>query len=268
MSTKNNELAKKESAELQEIPDFLRPHMTGHQAGMENVDQSDMLMPRLGLCQSLSPQRRKTDPAFIPGLEEGHLFNTVSQEIYGTSLQLVALFFFKNRIKYFPLDEGGGIDCNSPNAIDGGRISPIGCGSCRYSSWGNGQVDDEHGNDAPECTLYHNFMSFLPFVSFPTPIAVSYKATGLKLSKQLLSSIRVTRMPMYAKVYDVSVVEMQKDKNVWFEKKITPGRFLDKELFTRMDELFQELHEKDIKIDTTGEAAEQFDHGDNTNSAL
>ncbi|HEY1645796.1 MAG TPA: hypothetical protein VGF75_05505, partial [Candidatus Saccharimonadales bacterium] len=221
-----------------DVPEFLKAQK-GHQAGMEDVEQSDIIMPRLGLCQALSPQRRSSDPNYLPDLKEGEFFNTVSGEIYGKEIDLICLFFFKNRIKYIDLKEGGGIDCSSPNAIDGGRISPMGCASCRFSAWGNGAIDKEspEANEAPLCTLYHNYMCFLHEVSVPTPIALSYKSTGIKLSKQLLANVRITNLPMYSKTYHISSIIMRKDNNEWFEKKITPGAYVDKSLFDSMDSL-------------------------------
>jgi hypothetical protein len=243
-------------AQNEEIPEFLRSEL-GSQKGMEAVDQSDLLLPRLGLCQSLSPQRRKSDPAYIEGLSEGELFNTVTKEIYGEEVEIIALFFFKNRIKYFSIDSGGGIDCISPNGIDMGRISPDGCNVCKYSQWGNGAKDDEHGNDAPDCTLYHNFMAWIP--SAGTPIAISYKATGLKMSKQILAGIRLTRLPMYAKKYKVTVVEMKSGNNVWFEKKIVPVGFVDSKLYKEMGSAFEALQKANVVLDTTGEAEKYGD---------
>jgi hypothetical protein len=240
-----------------QVPDYLRPEI-GQQHGMEDVTNEDLLIPRLGLCQALSPQKRKSDSSYIEGLQEGQLFNTVTKEIYGESLEFVMLYFFKNRIKYVPLDDGGGIDCISTNGIDGGRISPQGCASCRFSQWGNGATDDENGNDAPECTLYHNYMSAIEGV----PLAVSYKSTGIKISKQILANVRITRLPMYAKKYKVTVVEMQKDKNVWFEKKITPLGFVDQATFNQCEELFNGLKAVSIHIDTTGEAGDTAFEGD------
>lgn len=251
-------------SELEELPEFLKTEI-GNQAGMENVEQGDLLLPRLGLCQSLSPQRRKNDSLFIPGLEEGQLFNTVTSEIYGTELDINLLFFFKNRIKFFPIKEGGGIDCTSPNGIDGGRISPVGCASCKFSTWGNGAIDDEHGNDPPLCTLYHNYMSFTEKGFAPTPLAISYKSTGIKASKQMLAGIRISNMPMFAKSYKVTVVEMRDGDNVWFEKKITPGKFVDQPTYRQMEELFNQLKAINIHIDSRGEAEDdKFEHGANS----
>lgn len=265
--SKNKDLAVQEKSTLatnQEVPDFLKGQV-GNQAGMEDVEQSDLLLPRLGLCQSLSPQRRKGDEAFIEGLEEGQLFNTVTKEIYGAELTLIALFFFKNRIKYFDIDDGGGIDCISANGIDQGRISPDGCIVCKFSRWGNGETDDEHGNDHPLCTLYHNFMAYLPEQN--SPIAVSYKSTGLKISKQFIANVRITRLPMYAKYYKVTTVEMRDGKNLWYEKKLTPGEYVSPELFKAMETQFNQLKQANIVLDHTGEAEDtSFDVDGKTGS--
>lgn len=237
-------------ARIEEVPEFLRSEI-GHYTGMEKVEQSDILLPRLGLCQALSPQKRKSNSAYIESLQEGQLFNTVTQEIYGEELDIIPLFFFKNRIKFFPLDEGGGIDCQSKNAIDGGRINRL-CSACQYSVWGNGVRDGDGANKPPLCTIYHNFMSFIP--ADMTPIAISYKASGLKLSKQLLAQQRLARLPMFAKYYHISVVTMKDGDNEWFEKKITPSKFVDKMMFEEMERQFQALKEMDISVDITGES--------------
>jgi hypothetical protein len=234
----------------EELPEWLRQEV-GHQAGMENVEAGDILIPRLSVCQALSPQKRKSHSSYIEGLQEGQLFNTVTGEIYGEEITIIALYFFKNRIKFNPIDDGGGIDCNSANGIDGGRISPDGCSICKFSTWGNGKKDDEDGNDAPLCTLYHNFMAFHP--ASMSPMAVSYKSTGLKVSKQLLSSVRMTRLPMYAKYMKITVTEMTSGNNMWYEKKIVPQGFVEQDLFKQMEAQFKALKEANIRVDTTGE---------------
>jgi hypothetical protein len=250
----------------EEIPDFLRSDI-GKSTGMENVEQSDILLPRLGLCQALSPQKRKSHSSYIDGLLEGQLFNSVTQEIYGETLDVIPLFFFKNRIKFIPMDAGGGMDCQSQNGIDGGRICPSGCASCQYSIWGNGKaLADGEQQDPPACTMYHNYMTFNP--NDMTPIAISYKSSGLKLSKQLLAQTRLTRLPMYAKVYKVTVVVQKDGANEWFEKKITPTKFVDQDMYREMERNFQNLKDMNIHVDTTGETEdESFEHGENTSGS-
>lgn len=252
-------------ASIGEIPEFLR-NQIGNAAGMEEVEQNDLLLPRLGLCQSLSPQRRKSDAAYIPELKEGDLFNTVTKEIYGEQLEVIALFFFKNRIKYNPIDQGGGIDCISVNGVDGGRISPDGCSVCKFSVWGNGSKDEDKNNDHPDCTLYHNFMAFIPHTG--SPIAISYKSTGLKISKEMLAGVRITRLPMYAKKYVITVTEMKANNNVWYEKKLIPNGFVDPDTFKAMEAQFESLKQMNIQVDTTGESGDTSFDIDGKNEAF
>jgi len=247
---------------LGEIPDFLKADF-GKNTGMERVEQSDILLPRLSVCQALSPQKRKSHSTYIEGLQEGMLFNTVTQQIYGEEIEIIPLFFFKNRIKFNPIDLGGGIDCQSQNGIDGGRLCHN-CMSCQWQIWGNGaSPNSENANDPPKCTMYHNFMSFIP--SEMVPVAITYKATGLKLSKQLLAQQRLSRLPMYSRVFAVKVVTMKDGDNEWYEKKIIPIRYVDEDMYKEMERNFEALKSMSIHVDTTGESEDDsFNEGYNS----
>jgi hypothetical protein len=259
LASSKTEIAKNEKTELvniEQVPDFLQAHL-GQSTGLEDVDQSDILIPRLGLCQALSPQKRKSHASYIEDLKEGDLFNTVTQEIYGESLEVIVLFFFKNRIKYFDIDAGGGIDCISSNGIDMGRISPDGCSVCKFSTFGNGEeVVEGEKQSPPECTLYHNFM--LIETKTMSPLAASFKSTGLKVSKQLNAQIRMSRLPMYAKRYKISSVTARSGDLEWFEKKFTVLGFVNPDVYKEMEKNFETLKKANIKVDTTGED-ESFD---------
>jgi hypothetical protein len=104
--------------------------------------------------------------------------------------------------------------------------------------------------------MYHNFMAWLP--EYQTPIAISYKATGLKISKQFLASVRLTRLPMYAKKYKVVVTETRDGSNMWYEKKVIPQGFVDKEVYNEMLNLFESLKQTAFKVDSTGEVDTSF----------
>jgi hypothetical protein len=249
MATKKDELTTISKGEIEQVPEFLQSEK-GSQLGLEQVEQGDLLLPRLGICQALSPQRRKTDSSYIEGLVEGQLFNTVTNEIYGEELEVYMLFFFRNRMKFFPIDEGGGIDCLSANGIDGGRISPDGCSICKFSHWGNGVTKGEGSNDAPLCTMYANFLAMT--VSDLHPLAISYKSTGLKISKKFLAEVRLSNMPMFAKKYKICSTTMRDGSNEWFEKKIiTMGFVKESEIYNRLKEQFESM--KDMAVTIKGD---------------
>ena len=50
--------------------------------GNENVGTDDLAIPRLDLIQQLSPQIDKSSPKFIEGAETGHIFNSLTGEVY------------------------------------------------------------------------------------------------------------------------------------------------------------------------------------------
>lgn len=241
----------------QEVPEFLRAEQ-GNRAGLEDMDQSDVALPRLGLCQDLTPQRKKSNANFIEGLECGQFFNTVTGQIYGDKVQFVPLFFFKSRIYFEDINKGGGMLCQSLNAKTGGKFSPESCETCKFASW-----DDPEGSKdgRPKCGLFFNYVGLLPNADL---IAVSFKSTGLKIARQWNSLIRLTNLPMYAKTYFLDSIEMTKNNNTFSTIKVTPGTFVSPEFYAQAKTYFDALREKKIEVDTTGMSDDEGDDGFDT----
>lgn len=63
--------------------DQLPAHLTqGTGAGNENVSTDDMTIPRLDVIQQLSPQLDPSSPKFIEGAKLGHIFNSLTGDLY------------------------------------------------------------------------------------------------------------------------------------------------------------------------------------------
>lgn len=219
-------MAKKEVAETSGVPEVVRPagqltvpssvlqknqvddglDYLGHDvAGMEDMDSTDITLPRLGLCQNGSPERKKNDPKYIEGLEEGLFFNTITRKIYGEVVRVIPVRWYKQRIKFHPMDNGGGIDCQSLNGIDGGHYSQL-CRTCQYSSF------SEEG--APECTEFHNRVSLV--VPDGDALVVSLKSTGLPMSKQWGAFAKSRNRPLFSGVYELRAVPAKRGANEFF----------------------------------------------------
>jgi hypothetical protein len=101
-----NELAtRNQGGTLAVVPDHLKQYQ-GAQDAEANVGRDDILIPRLAVAQAgMSAQLKKNHELFIPELEEGQLFNTVTNEVYGDVANVIPLFFTKNYIQF----EGGGV---------------------------------------------------------------------------------------------------------------------------------------------------------------
>ncbi|KKL86468.1 hypothetical protein LCGC14_1944460, partial [marine sediment metagenome] len=99
--SKKKELVEKHD----QLPDYIRSK--GPARGSEEVKSADLVIPRLEIVQSLSPARKKTDPMFIEGAEEGMIFNNVTRELYA-DVRIVPVYFRKEFLIWKDREHGGG----------------------------------------------------------------------------------------------------------------------------------------------------------------
>jgi hypothetical protein len=181
--------------------------------GFENMEAADLAKPRLALCQSMTPQRKKTDAKYIQGLEEGDFFNTITGERFGPEVTVVPLLFYKSRILFRDIDEGGGMLCQSQDAVTGVGEPGGECASCPMAQFG------EKG-EAPQCTNFFNYPALVVPAKGPVGpehlVVLSLKSTGLKAAKDWNSKMRLrmdkqTRrtLPMFRGLYRLSAVEQK-----------------------------------------------------------
>lgn len=235
-------LAKREEQHLAEIPAYLRHD--GPARGTEDVTRDDLVLPRLALCQSNTPQRKKAELSYIEGLDEGQFFNTVTGEVYGTEITAIPLFFFKQRMYFAPLSEGGGILCQSQNGVDGGRLHPSDCATCPHAQFKN------EGDDArPDCQTLMNFM----LVTQKQELLVfSLKSTGIKAARQLNAQVRMSGLDMFARTLTITAVSQTRNNNQFWAPSPKLGEFVPRELYESAGKLFSDLRGKSINLDTKG----------------
>lgn len=238
----SNLATKQSPTALAEIPEHLRAAY-GNRAGLEDVGREDVLIPRLALAQDLTPQRKKSNESYIQGLETGQLFNSVTNEVYGTEVTVVPLYFFKQFIEFKPMNEGGGVVAMYASMQDVPR----------------GGLDFVDGKQ-PRVTEFKNFMCLLIREDdAPVPIVVSFKSTGLKTAKQWISWSRMTNLPLYAKSYKLTSISRTKGSQEWAALKVTPGDFVPADFYQGAEKMFNELRASGVKYDTTGMSEENPD---------
>ena len=224
------------------VPEHLRD-IKGHE-GLENVRREDLVLPRLAIAQSTSKQLKPTSPLYIEKLKMGDLFNTVTGDVYGSSVLLIPLIYTASRILFKDLDEGGGILCRSFNGRDGGVLSPT-CDTCENSKF----TKDEKGqNQAPACTNFMNFPSLLPEFN-NNLIAASWKSTALKPASTWLTRMQMANKPMFAAVYEV---RSNPDKNAFgdfYVPTFTLKRWTTADEFTFAKKEYEGLKGRAIKTD-------------------
>lgn len=227
-------LAKKEQQQLAVIPAHLKG-LVGSREGKENVGQEDLLIPRLVVCQALSPQLKKNNEAYIPGLQAGQIFNSVTGEIYGDTVRIIPLFFFHQYFHFKPIEEGGGIIAVYKTAED----VPA------------GGLEWKDGN-APQVTEFKSRMALVQSENGLQPIVLSFKSTGMKFAKKLNSFIAMFNLPSYSRWYRLDSVTQTKGQQEWFGMNPALGEFVEEALLGRIQQYFQELQGAGIRVDTSG----------------
>lgn len=209
--------------------------------GLEEADNQDFTIPRLSICQSNSPQRKRTNAKYIEGLIEGQLFNTLTGEIYDQEIDCVPLYMIKTRIKFTPMEEGGGIECQSFNAIDGGRLCET-CAACPHS-----QFQEE---EAPACYLIYSYPSLIVRDGRLTSelIAMSFKSASTKVARNFNTLVRMRNAPMYAAMVHVTPLPDVGAGQEFFNFKLEPKGWLDDQMFKDVSTFYESLNRESIKV--------------------
>jgi hypothetical protein len=236
-----DELTKREAPGALVVPEFLKNQHGGE--GFDQMDKADLILPRIGICQSMTPQRKKSNLTYIEGLSDGDLFNSVSGQVYGESMEVIPLQFSKSRIYFKDLAQGGGILCQSFNGVDGGTIAST-CAACPNSQFGADGL-------SPACNLFYNY----PVLVLPSMelAMLSLKSSALKVAKRWNSRMKLLGdKPMFAGVYEVKIVEQSNQKGTFFSPVISFRRFVQEGEFNLAKELFAGMQGKKITTDETG----------------
>lgn len=78
-------------------------------AGLDNVTAADMLVPRLTILQSLSPQLKPRDAAFIEGAQVGDICDVGTGEVFKGGILFLPVYYRKDYLEWAPRSSGGGL---------------------------------------------------------------------------------------------------------------------------------------------------------------
>lgn len=194
----SNEIIKKETDEL--------AVQNGMPMGFEDEDASDVIIPRVKVIQTLSPERKDKIA------EEGDIINSLTKEKLNGKV-FIPVFKFNNNVWWKDRSEGGGIQCIARDGKTGemsdGTLQM--CTMCRRCEFDN----TKQGKEAmPTCTKYINFFGF--FAGERMPIILSFSKTCYNEGKKLYSLAKVTMQNMWNFGYTLSEKLMAKGGNEWF----------------------------------------------------
>lgn len=181
--------------------------------GFEDEDADDMIIPRIKVIQTLSPERKDKLA------NEGDIINSLTKDKLNGKV-FIPVFKFNNNIDWRDRSEGGGILCIARDGKYGEKSSGerLMCASCKRCEFDN----TKQGKDAlPKCTKYINFFGFIS--GELTPIILSFAKTNYSEGKKLYSLAKVTMQNMWNHGYVLNEKLMAKNGNEWYIITVSPN---------------------------------------------
>jgi hypothetical protein len=222
-----------------ERPDFLpMPQEADIIRGGENIGMDDLTIPRIDVIQDLSPCRKKTDPAYIEGAEEGMMVNNVTKELYTESLIIVPAYFRKEWLIWKDRKQGGGFrGAHATEALANDAINKMEDGlACEVVA-----------------TAQHFCVVINPATGKMEEATLSMSRSKLKVSRQLNSLIKINLGDSFSRAYLLSVVEAKNPQNqAYYNFNISNMGFPSKAAYELAIKLYESASSGRVKADTTG----------------
>jgi hypothetical protein len=219
MSKKETELAV-----VEQMPAFLMGVESAR--GVENVGADDLTIPRLELIQSLSPCRKKSDPSYIEGADEGMMFNSLTRELYGDSVLVVPVYYKKEWIIWKNRAAGGGYRGAYPSqaaAIEALETLP----------------------DRDSCDIQLTAQHFCLLVKVDgstEDVVLSLSRSKLKMSRKWNSLMRVAGGDSFSRVYKVSsYVESNAAGQDYHNLTVSAAGFPTESVYRRAESLYRSV---------------------------
>lgn len=220
--------AKEETKEVVAAGNSLPAHLQGGKtAKFGNTDQTDRILPRVKLLQSVSPELDAYDNA-----KKGEFWHNVASESMGSELRAVPVIVRKSFVLWSPrgdergvlarandglhwdMDEGMEFEVkpkNSPHKVKyklGATVHDRVDGHPALSEFGSSIPGDK--NSPPAAALTYQFLWWFPDFKSYSPSVMINTRSSIKPAKDLLSKIDLRPVDSFGQQYKITVV---KNKN-------------------------------------------------------
>ncbi len=186
-----------------DIPDIPEEFAT---AGLEAVEQGDLIIPRARIVQPTSKLDSK------PGEFYFNLTGESKAQIHAVLVNMT-----KGRV-YWSSDLAADPICASDDAKTPRQPAGQGCGPtcdrCPYAQWG------EDG-EKPACSLVYNFLA-ADIEADNAPFILSLHGASVKHAKTILSAFSLKRKPLFSQPVVIASTKVTNDKGVFYEVTMRP----------------------------------------------
>lgn len=221
-----NAIAKKKDSTLAMFSDDRPDFLADSDRGNEGVSADDITIPRLGLIQSLSPQRKKSDPAYIDGAEEGLLFNTTTNALYGADVLFVPVYYAKEYLIWKDRVEGGGFRGAFPDASSANQAMRM--------------LEDGDKCEITETAQQYGLV-IDPETGSCEEIVISMSRSQLKTSRKLNTLIRMNGGDRFSRVYKIASEETSGAKGDYYSYTVDNVGYVTKGIYDYAEQVYQAI---------------------------
>lgn len=219
-------VAQKGSTEIALADDVLDIFASNEGAGLD-YDTNDLQIPFIRVIQALSPQIKKSDPAYIDGASQGDIFNTVTGQHWDGEEGVIVIPCYQETkyLKFKPREQGGGF--MGELAKDDPDVS-------RTTRSGAKEILPD-GNELVKSDQHYCLV--IDEDGIPGFGIIDMKSSGLKVSRRWKTQIKMLTVkhpktgalvspPLFGTQWKLSVVEESNDMGSWFNWTVSNAGFV------------------------------------------
>lgn len=208
-----------------EVPDYIRRDSA---RGNESVTTEDIQIPRLELVQDLSPIL-KTNDAAAPGL----LYNSVTEEIYGSTVLFVPIVFNKQYLVWKDRKQGGGFM---------GAFKTPGEAQARVNEAAEQGENPRFISIIPTPIHYGLLLQQLAGGGIRmTEIAISMPRSKEKISKRLNSMVQLGEGDRFSRVYAIGSAAASSQAGDYYNFDIRPHGWTPKDVYLAAENIYNKV---------------------------
>ena len=237
----------------------------GKKSTLGNLDQSDLIMPRVKLLQAISPEC-ETHNAAKPGV----FWHTTADASMGETLRFVPLVIRKSYVLWAPRGDDRGILARADDGVHWDKqetfeVKPK--GSSKKVRWTTSDTVansglDKFGSSVPEdsdsppaASLQYNLLAYFPDFPDLSPAIVLNTRSAVKKARALISKIEMRPVDHFGQRFVMNVVKESAREGDFFNFNYNADGYVDEH---DEYELYKSLYERfsDAKFRAADETEE------------
>jgi hypothetical protein len=234
----------------------------GKKSSLGNIDQNDLIIPRVKLLQATSPEIE----AFTErGAKIGQFWHTLAEQPLGDKLKMIPLVLKKELVLWAPRGDDRGILARSSDCVNWdagyanlefevklkGIAKPV-----KYYTRGNvaesglaefGSMIPDDPKSRPAASLTYRFMFFFPDHPDLSPAIVINTRSSIRPGKALISKIESKPVDHYGQLFVMGTTTEKSDDGDYKGYSYTSDGYASEEDYEKCKKLYERFKDEDWK---------------------